>query len=223
MLEFTNMKDEELKNKIIEYIKEKYHPLSIILHGSRANGMAREHSDWDVLIFVKQEVKKVSREIVFGANIELKQVIYPIPKDHSFGFYFRTENTNILYDPENVVPELLKKNDSKICQGRKLDKTDEVARIAFLSSALDGILDYSDNELILFDKKIDFYSRIIPSWFAFKKDQYEPSHYYAYPTIKEEDPSFYVLLQEFVRATSSEDLVKTGKKLINSIFPDFQV
>ena len=36
--------------KIIEYIKQKYNPLSIILYGSYANGTNNLNSDFDALV-----------------------------------------------------------------------------------------------------------------------------------------------------------------------------
>ncbi len=53
-----------MKEKLIEFIKEKYKPVAIVLHGSRVNGYSREHSDWDFVIFTKENVNP-HRDIQF--------------------------------------------------------------------------------------------------------------------------------------------------------------
>ena len=57
-----------MKEKLVEYLKEKYNPVAIVLHGSRANGNAREHSDWDFVVFTTSDMNPY-REVVFGTNI----------------------------------------------------------------------------------------------------------------------------------------------------------
>jgi predicted nucleotidyltransferase len=210
----------EIEQKLVEYLKKKYNPTALVLHGSRANGYAREHSDWDFIMFTKQDTKPLTREIVFGANIELKQVLLPVPEDKFLGFFFRTENTKILHDPESVAISLLNINDTKVKEGNRFTTDDRTKRYAFLSSALDGIRDYSDKPLNLFDKKIDFYTRAIDSWFRFIKNEFEPSHYIAFPRINEEDSDFYELISHFVSMTDANDLIRTGEEIISKLFPD---
>jgi predicted nucleotidyltransferase len=211
---------QDTQEKLVSYLKEKYNPVSIILHGSRTNGMARERSDWDFVILVKQELEIISREILFDANMELKQIVVPVSKDSFLGFFLRSENVNILYDPESIAEDLIKSNDLKVREGNRFQQSDRIKRYAFLSSALDGIADYSDSPLIFFDKKIDFYTRIVESWFRFFKNEFEPSHYYAFPRIQNEDPEFYQLIENFVNTTDSKSLILIGKKILGRLFPD---
>ncbi len=208
------------EQELTEYLKEKYKPIAIVLHGSRANGMARDHSDWDFAIFTKQDAKPLTREIIFGANIELKQIILPVPEDKFLGFFFRTENTKILHDPESIAANLLELNDSKVRAGNQFSADDRTKRYAFLCSALDGIGDYADQPLNLFDKKIDFYTRVVDAWFRFFKNEFEPSHYIAFPRIEEEDPEFYALIEQFVSKTDADGLVMVGEEIIHRLFPD---
>jgi len=209
---------QQIQDRLVSHLKEKYNPVAIVLHGSRANGMAREHSDWDFVLFVNQEGKIIGREIVEDANIEVKQILLPIAGDKFLGFYFRPENVNILYDPESVAQKILQSNNEIVKRGNQFNEVDKASRHAFLRSALEGMLDYASDPLVLFDKKLDFYSRIIPTWFRFIKREFEPSHYYAYPQIQKEDPEFYALIQEFVQATDGADLVSLGNRMLNLLF-----
>lgn len=208
------------EQKLTEYLKEKYNPKALALHGSRANGMSREHSDWDFVMFTDHDVKPLTREIIFDANIELAQIILPVAEDKFLGFPFRKENTKILYDPESIAKELIEKTDEKVKEGNNFTEDDRTKRYAFLSSALDGMRDYKDDPLCLFDKKTDFYTRCTGPWFKFKNREFEPSHYIAYPRIEKEDPKFYALIKDFVNETDGENLVKIGTDIIEHLFPD---
>ncbi len=60
---------------IIEYIKESYHPLSIILYGSYADGSNGPGSDFDALVISADHVKFHDTSFVDG--IQLDVFIYP--------------------------------------------------------------------------------------------------------------------------------------------------
>ncbi|MDE2030900.1 MAG: nucleotidyltransferase domain-containing protein [Patescibacteria group bacterium] len=210
-----------MEEQLTNYIKEKYNPLAIVLHGSRANGYAKEHSDWDFLIFTYKDVNP-ARDIKFGANFEIKQVILPLSDNkikEGLGFLFRTENIKILYDKDSIVPALLTKNEIVIEKGDTFNEVDKRARCAFLKSSLDSIEDYKNNELIVFSKKAIFYNKVVPTWFRFLHNEFKPSDYLALPRIKSDDPEFYKLLEEFIDADAEQSIL-IGNKMINHIFSD---
>ncbi len=212
---------ETTKQNLTNYLKEKYNPVAIVLHGSRANGHAQEHSDWDFLIFTRVEVD-AHREIKFGANIEIKHIHLPVPEEKikdKLGFFFRKENIEILYDPENVVPELLEKNETILREGNQFTEAERMARFAFLTSSLDRIKDNKENTLVVFAKKAEFYDRAVPAWFRFLHKEFRPSDYEALPRIKNEDPKFFNLLEKFTGAAADDSIVY-GEKIIKHLFPD---
>jgi len=208
-----------MKERLVEYIKEKYHPVAIVLHGSRANGNAREHSDWDFLIFTKSDLDPY-REIVFGTNIEIKQVLLPVKDiENVFGFLFRKENIEVLYDPENIVPDLLNSNEKFLKKGNSFSEEDRLARYSFLMSSIDGMKDSIDDKMLVFRKKADFYDRAVPAWFRFKHREFKPSDYEALPRIKKDDPEFYELLETFVKGDTTES-IKSAEKITQLLFSD---
>jgi predicted nucleotidyltransferase len=214
---------EKLKEQLTSYLKEKYNPVAIVLHGSRANSNAQEHSDWDFVIFSRNEVE-THREIVLGADVEVKNIIVPIPDEKigkRLGFFFRKENIETLYDPENIVPDLLEKNEHILEGGNKFTEAERIARFAFLTSSINRIRDNLDNPLVVFAKKAEFYDRAIPAWFRFLHKEFRPSDYIALPRIKSEDPNFYELLERFIQADSLES-VEYGEKIIEHLFPDLK-
>lgn len=62
--------------KIIEYIKNRYAPISVIVYGSFADGSNNEHSDFDALAIVKEGEKL--HDVSFVGDIQLDLFIYPV-------------------------------------------------------------------------------------------------------------------------------------------------
>lgn len=214
----------DLKDKIVAYLVEKYNPTAVILHGSRANGHARQHSDWDFILLTNKEVG-IPRFIEFGENIEVKEFLLPIPDDkvdETFGRYFYRENLEICYDPQNLVPDLISKKEASTKKGYNIKDADRIARFAFLKSFLNSIIDYKDEPLIVFSKKAEFYTATLHSWFKFVRNEPSVPNYLALPYIQKEDSEFYDLLNEFVAANAGESVV-IGNKIIQRLFPDLFV
>ena len=61
--------------KIIEYIKQKYNPLSIILYGSYANGTNNLNSDFDALVISYDHEQ--FHDTSFVNDIQLAVFVYP--------------------------------------------------------------------------------------------------------------------------------------------------
>lgn len=64
--------------RIIEYLREKYAPLGIVVYGSFADGSNNDHSDFDVLVITKSGNEMHDNTIVEG--VMLDAFIYPKAK-----------------------------------------------------------------------------------------------------------------------------------------------
>ena len=62
-------------NKIIDYIKEKYSPLSIIVYGSYADGTNGPYSDFDALVI--SSLHEQSHDTSFVNGVQLDVFVYP--------------------------------------------------------------------------------------------------------------------------------------------------
>ena len=60
-----------MQEGIVNHLKEIHKPDAIILHGSRARGKEREHSDWDFIFLYNNATDvKNGRELYRNQNIE---------------------------------------------------------------------------------------------------------------------------------------------------------
>ena len=68
--------DEEIPlEQIVEYIKQKYHPLSIILYGSYADGTNDPNSDFDALVISREH--EPCHDTSFVNGVQLDVFVYP--------------------------------------------------------------------------------------------------------------------------------------------------
>ena len=99
----------EKQNQIVEYLRENYKPDAIVLHGSRATGMQRPHSDWDIiLLFNAQPERSSKREEIAGEDVEWKTILLPVTGDNILdvcGVQFQF--TKLLWEKDGVGTELL--------------------------------------------------------------------------------------------------------------------
>lgn len=207
-----------MEERLIQYLKEKYNPRAILLHGSRASGNAREHSDWDFAIFVDKEIEG-EREIFLGANIEIKVIVYPIAHIKELVPTLRKQNTKVLYDPENICPSIIEEVTVLFEKGREPDnEIERSGHSAWMRSHIDGMIDYEDEHLAFFRKLGEFYVRSIMYWFRFLHNEYMPQVYESIPRIKKDDPEYFTLLQVLAGNGSSQEKIKAAEDIRKRIF-----
>ena len=56
---------------IIAYLKQKYHPLGIIVYGSFADGSNNENSDFDAVIIIGSGEKGHDNSIINGTELDV--------------------------------------------------------------------------------------------------------------------------------------------------------
>lgn len=85
---FAGVKEMEITDKIISYLKETYRPDAIITYGSFADGSANENSDFDALVIANHE-KAHDSSVIDGIILDV--FIYPI------------ERFRAAYDPKEFI------------------------------------------------------------------------------------------------------------------------
>ncbi len=65
-------------NTLLDYITKTYHPLSVIVYGSYADGTNNANSDFDALVIVSDGKEAHNTEVV--ENIQMDLWVYPSEK-----------------------------------------------------------------------------------------------------------------------------------------------
>lgn len=89
--------------QIIEYLKQKFNPLTIIVYGSYANGTNNQNSDFDALVvsYDYQECHDTS----FVGDIQLDVFVYPLSyftSDYDCGDFIRIFDGKIIEDKDQI-------------------------------------------------------------------------------------------------------------------------
>ena len=210
-----------MEQKLTQYIIEKYSPLAVLLHGSRASGNERPHSDRDFAILVNEDIK-VEREIVDGQNIEILALIVPMPELNNQNKHpwlvLRDGNVKVVYDPENIARNII----DTVTQFYEIppyfSDADISSHKAWFRSKLDGMIDYRDDKEAFFVKLSELYPRIIMYWFHFIRRTYVPQVYHSIPIIKEEDPKYFELLKKIAGNCSNQEKIDFGEMVYKRIW-----
>ncbi len=208
-----------IEQKLIDHLKEKYNPRAILIHGSRATGFAREHSDWDFAILVDKNVEG-EREIIDGQNIEIRVLVLPFDeaKMGERWMVVREGNIKVVYDPENLLEDSIKKVTSYYNQPLVNTEIDITGHKAWYRSQLDGMIDYQHEQEAFFRKLGELYLRTIKYWFNFKHNTYMPQVYLSLPKIEKEDPEHFKLLKILAGNYTNAEKIEAAEKAIISIW-----
>src|SRR3989338_6636415 len=120
----------ETKEQIVSFLKDKYHPIAILLHGSRSVNKERPHSDLDIIMLFDKEVSmKGYREEVNGADVEWKASTLPI-KDNEIISTFDVclQFEKILGEANGEGSDLLRRAQVEYEKGPKPYTQDETKR-----------------------------------------------------------------------------------------------
>lgn len=209
----------ELEQKITDYIVSKYSPVAIVIHGSRAIGKAREHSDWDYIIFTK-EVADSAYEIIFGANLQIKAVKLPVSDEKlsDYKSYLRKGNVKVVFDPEHITEEFITKATELYTKSVEyLPIHNNEARVLFLSY-IDSLIDYQHEQEAFFRKLAELYVRVIKYWFHILHHTYMPQVYDALPRIEKEDPEYFQLIKVLASNVPNQEKIAVAEEVYKRIW-----
>jgi len=207
------------EQQLTDYILTKYQPVAILIHGSRSNGYAREHSDWDFAIIVDKETE-VGREIIDGANLEIRVLQLPFNEEKIGDKWFamREGNIKVMHDPQNITQDIIKKVTEFYNKPIQWSDADIYGHKAWYRSHLDGMIDYKNEHEAFFRKLSELYVRSLIYWFNYVRNTYMPQVYLSLPRIQKEDPEHYELLKILSGNYSNEEKIEAGEKIYKRIW-----
>ena len=201
---------------IIDYLCEKYHPEAIILHGSRARGMEREDSDWDVYLLSGDKEISAS-ERVDGVQIDLRilsAMINPEEVVQRFGPTFK--DAKILYDTDGIGEQLIKDTQRLYDKGLQLTQREIENRKLRFERHLSRLRGATEN-IELFFFHTEFFRNIVRYWFELH-DRWPEPPYISLQTIKKEDPDFFARLHIIATSDNNKKRYDAFVYLYNKLF-----
>ena len=213
------MSDEKAE-KIVEVLKEKYNPVAILLHGSRAVGKERPHSDWDILMLFNGDIpRRGYRESIDEEDIEWKAFKIPTATDSIvdiFGIYLRF--AKVLWEEGSAGSTLLEKASATYAKGPQLSQDDIRREKHFLEHKLLGMQDDVDTPYMFLRHLGVFFSHSVNIWFEVLHNEFPKPFYLAIPEIKERDPEYSKHLYILPSNASNQEKIDAARWIVQKLF-----
>lgn len=208
-----------MQEEIVNYLKAKYNPDVVILHGSRARKMEREHSDWDFILLYKSPTEHTNgRELYKEQNIELQIELLPIG-DIEYVFGTKLQDAKVLYEKGKEGTELLTEAQKSYAKGVQWSEKKRASHELWIQGRIDGMKDNVDRPEVFYKYFSDFYQRIFSYWYWILKKEYSQPIYIAVDEIVQKDPDYYDLVTRLIDSdVSLEEKVVTAKKIKDHLF-----
>lgn len=201
---------------IVTYLRKKYCPKAILLHGSRARGDAFDQSDYDLALIVENP-DQVRPEHYQGQALDTSGIssTEPILKSGQTPIW----PCLVLYDDgDGLGKRLTKQTEDAFKQGPvALTKEEFENRRNFSKRLIQRIQGRGQDPMIRFYYMGDFYPRILRYWCELNR-RWTLSAHLLLPLIAAEDPMFYQDLQDLWM----EDYQKSALKIHRHLFENDQ-
>jgi hypothetical protein len=202
------------QDNIISYLRAKYNPKAILLHGSRARGDAVETSDYD-LVLITEKPEIVRPEYYEGYALDVGG-ISPI-EEILRSAYVPLWPCQVLFDDSgHLGNQLAKRTEATFMQGPPPLTHEEIEnRCNFSRRLITRIQGRGADPLVRFYYMGDFYQRILRYWCELRQ-KWPLSVHPLLLLIAAEDALFYQLLQ----GLWSENYQEVVKKIHQHLFKE---
>ena len=206
------------EEKLTTYLRNKYNPLAIIIHGSRASGKNRPHSDWDIVILKKEDINTV-QELIEDNALDIVAVNPGISNEallSEFGNVF--SSAKVLSDTDNIGKDLIERSRVLASKGYQMSPQDYADKKMYLYRCVSRLMDFAKVDRISFTYHLSsFIQKSVNYWFQ-TRGRWSKSIYEASYEIKKDDPGFYKEIEIITSNDSPADKVEAAKRVYSMLF-----
>lgn len=208
-----------MQEEIVKYLKEKYQPAAIILHGSRARGRARVSSDWDfILLHTDTHPYKTGREVFKDQNIERVHKMLPV-HDILKEFTSKLQGAVVTYEKNSEGTGFLKEANLLYKEGVNWTKEEISNHRLWFEGRIEGMKG-SISDPVVFEKYFaDLYQRVSNYWYWVKQKSYSQPIYVAADEIAQCDPEYYEMMKKLASTDiSAAEKVFVAEQIMDYLF-----
>jgi predicted nucleotidyltransferase len=210
------------QEKIVSFLREKYNPVAVLLHGSRAVGKERTHSDWDIILLLNGDVsKKGYREEIEREDVEWKAFNVPAEESSVYEIFdVYLQFAKVLWEEDAVGTKLLDRAREEYAKGPKPYTDDEIRREKqFFHHKIQGLKDDQDTQYLFFRHLCVLRTQAMRLWFELINKRFSQPLYLAMPLIQKEDPDFYKNLVSFTAFdTAPAEKIRDAEAMFERLF-----
>ncbi len=205
-----------MEQKIVNAIIAKYNPVGIILYGSRSTNVALEHSDWDIVCITNSHSGSDSFSID-GEDVDLDIIKLPIDTTTLLEHFDGTLQTaKILFDTNNQARTLLDGVLVEYSKGRNLSDEKLNLRRQFLKRRFKKLTQSQDDKILYTIHVGVFIEKATQAWYEILNNRWRTSLRSRLIAIKQEDPEFYLLLEQLTNNDMQVSLA-SAKQILGKI------
>jgi hypothetical protein len=210
---------------IVAFLQERHRPAAIIVVGSRADGVARPGSDWDLYVLREGRGADLGGAVpapsVLGAELlDVGLVSLPIPDERILAVFGpNLQQARILLDDaEGVARRLCERAQQLYARGRGLSEAERSQRRHEMARNLSRMRSRSDQLGAFFEALTYFFYLAHRSWFEVLQDRWSLSVHRALPEIERSDPAFHGLLETLAGDSPREARIEAAAAIFAILF-----
>lgn len=208
------------EKEIAEVLRNKYHPVAVLLHGSRAVGEERQHSDWDIIMLFDDVPRKGYREQIEGEDVEWRAYKVPTEDDSIIDtFDLHLQFAKVLWEANGEGTALLQRASAFYAKGAQLSEDDIRRAKQFIEHKLRGMEDDIENPSMFLRHLGVFFNNAVNLWFEVLHNKYSKPFYLAISEIKEQDPQYAEQLDALSSKAPNQEKIEAGRWIIHKLFP----
>ena len=211
---------ENKKQKIIDVLRQKYNPVAILLHGSRAVGMEREHSDWDVYMIFDHKIPRRSyREEIAGEDVEWKSFLIPSEEESIMGvFDIYLQFAQVLWEKDLVGTDIIQRAKLVYSKGPALTSEEVAGYKQYMAHKLLGMEDDIESPELFFRHLGVFANRSVNYWYEIKKNEFSKPLYMSIPDIEKRDPEYARFVKVLTSDKPKAEKINAGRKIMELLY-----
>ena len=205
------------QDKIVTYLKDKYDPQALILHGSRAAGQATEHSDWDIFMLDTQQLPSETG-CKFGAELDVasKQLPIDTTQDVESQFGCQLKQAEVLHDTNGVGKRILELAKALYADGFNATQKEIDDKKNNLRRTYYRLAERSEHIAHLY--RLDFVAYSTRYWYQILQNKWQDNFYFAFPRIKSEDPEYYDNLMTVLEGDDNSEQLASARRVHKELF-----
>ena len=215
------------EQEVAEYLKRDFNADAAILVGSRADGAARLHSDWDCYVLVDDGAGPRGpipepRELN-GARLDVGIVHLPIGTDEIVGVFGpNLQQARVLFDTPTAALQIINSARAIYATGRHLSDAEKHVRAHQMARNIPTMIERQDQPGASFEALAFVFYVSHRYWYEVIHRRYSQSVHRAMPEIQAEDPDFYadlILLTAFAPVATR---IRSAQRLYSRLFGEWR-